>query len=625
MTRRAAALFAAAPPAAALLLAPLSAAAQTPEIPRLPAITRAPQVTYLDRNGAVIGVRGGRFAPPVDVAKLPKHIPAAFVAIEDRRFYEHDGVDARGIARAIVDGIGAGRPTQGASTITQQLARNLWLTQERTLERKATEIAYAVQLERAYSKNQILGLYLSRVYYGSGAYGLEAAAQRYFQKPAAKLTLKEAAMLAGVLKSPTGYNPITEREACEQRARLVLAAMVETGAITAAQRDKALAEKPRVYAQDPDEPAQYFIDWVDAEVRRMVPKLTRDLVVETTLDAGLETAAGQAARAVVAAHKAQGTDQAAIVAMDGQGRVRALVGGTDHSSAPYNRAVTARRQAGSAWKPFVYLTALEQGWTPDAEVVDEPVTIAGWSPDNYDAGSFLGPITLETALAKSINTVAARLADTVGRPNVAATAKRIGIASAVNTDPAMALGTSLVSPLEMTAAYAAFANGGNRVQPYGIERIRSGGQVIFQKRAPAPVPAIGNPALSDLNRMLRTTMTAGTGARAAVPGYDLAGKTGTTSDYKDAWFCGYTGGFASCVWMGRDDAKPMGRISGSTAPAQMWKRFMTVALKRVPREGIPVGPPAPEPVVEAPEAEAEAGAGVAPAAPAGAATEGPPI
>lgn len=608
MTRRAAALF-----AAALALAPLPAAAQAPELPRLPAITRQPQVTYLDRTGAVIGVRGGRFAPPVDVAKLPKHIPAAFVAIEDRRFYEHDGVDARGIARAIVDGIGAGRPTQGASTITQQLARNLWLTQERTIERKATEIAYAVQLERAYTKAQILGLYLSRVYFGSGAYGLEAAAQRYFQKPAARLTLKEAAMLAGVLKSPTGYNPITEREKCDERARLVLTAMVETGAITAAQRDKAAAEKPRVYAQDPDEPAQYFIDWVDAEVRRMVPKLTRDLTVETTLDAPMEAAAGQAARAVVAAHKAQAAEQAAIVAIDGQGRVRALVGGTDHSAAPYNRAVTARRQAGSAWKPFVYLTALEQGRTPDEMVVDEPVTLAGWSPDNYDVGTYLGPITLETALAKSINTVAARLADEVGRPNVAATAKRIGINSAVNTDPAMALGTSLVSPLEMTAAYTAFANGGNRVQPYGIERIRSGSQVIFRKRPAAPAAAIGNPALSDLNRMLRTTMRVGTGARAAVAGYDLAGKTGTTSDYKDAWFCGYTGGFASCVWMGRDDAKAMGRISGATAPAEMWKRFMSVALKRVPRQAIPAGPAAPEPVeAAAPTVEVEAEAPAAP-------------
>lgn len=571
------------------------AAPQAAELPRMPPIERAPQITYLDRNGAVIGVRGGRFAPPVDVARLPRHVPAAFVAIEDRRFYEHDGFDPRGIARAIVTGLSEGRATQGASTITQQLARNLFLTQERTLERKATELVYAIELERTYSKSQILGLYLSRVYFGAGAYGLEAAAQRYFNKPAAKLTIREAAMLAGILKSPTAYNPVDEPERSAERTKLVLAAMVETGAITAAQRDKAVAQKPRVYKTAANASSQYFVDWADAEVRRMVPKLTRDLIVETTLDQTLAAAAGDAAKATVSRYKAQAAEQAALVAIDGAGRVRTMIGGVDYRAAPYNRAVSARRQAGSAWKPFVYLTALEQGLTPATEVIDEPVTIASWSPSNYDAGAYLGPITLETALAKSVNTVAARLADEVGRPRVALTARRIGIASTVNTDPAMALGTTLVSPLEMTQAYAAFANGGGRVQAYGVERIRSGATVIYQKRTPTPVPAIGNPALSELNQMLRTVMISGTGGRARVAGYDLAGKTGTTSDYKDAWFCGYTGGFASCAWMGRDDAKPMGRISGATAPAEMWRSFMVTALKRVPVQAIPYGPPAPVP------------------------------
>ncbi|TAJ69649.1 MAG: PBP1A family penicillin-binding protein [Phenylobacterium sp.] len=578
------------------LVAALSMAApQAPDLPRMPAIERTPQVTYLDRNGAVIGVRGGRFAPPVDVARLPPYVPAAFVAIEDRRFYEHDGFDPRGIARAIVMGLSEGRATQGASTITQQLARNLFLSQERTLERKATELVYAIDLERSYSKKQILGLYLSRVYFGAGAYGLEAASQRYFNKPAAGLSIREAAILAGILKSPTGYNPIEQPERSAERTKLVLAAMVETGAITPAQREKALAQKPRIFKTAATAPSQYFVDWVDAEVRRMVPKLTRDLTVDTTLDQRMETAAGDAAKATVGRFRTQGADQAAIVAMDGSGRVRALVGGIDYPTAPYNRAVSARRQAGSAWKPFVYLTALEQGRTPDTPVIDEPVTINGWTPSNYEVGSYLGPITLETALAKSVNTVAARLADEVGRPQVALTARRIGISSPVNTDPAMALGTTLVSPLEMTQAYAAFSNSGNRVQAYGIERIRSGGTIIYQKRTPAPVPAIANPALGELNRMLRTVMVAGTGARANVAGYDLAGKTGTTSDYKDAWFCGYTGGFASCAWMGRDDAKPMGRISGATAPAEMWRGFMTTALKRAPTQAIPLGPPAPVP------------------------------
>jgi penicillin-binding protein 1A len=566
--------------------------AQAPELPRLPPIQREAQVTYLDRSGAVIGVRGGRFPPPIDIARLPKYAGAAVVSVEDRRFYEHTGFDPRGMASALVGALDGGR-MRGASTITQQTARLLFLNQDRTLERKAIELVYAVELERAYTKPQILGMYMSRAYYGAGAYGYEAAAQRYFNKPASRLTLMEAAMLAGILKSPTNYNPIDEYDACLERARLVLNIMVETGAITPAQRDKAAATKPKVWKTAATGPSQYFVDWVDGQVRQMVPKLTRDLTVETTLDQPMEQAAGAAARSVVAAHKAQATDQAAIVAMDGVGRVRAMVGGTDYAAAPYNRAVLAHRQAGSAWKPFVYLTALDQGRTPETPVTDEPVTINGWTPSNYETGVYLGPITLETALAKSVNTVAARLADEVGRPAVAATAHRVGIVSAVNTDPAMALGTTLVTPLEITAAYAAFANGGNRVAPYGIERIRSGGQVIYQKRPPSVAAAIANPQLSELNQMLRTVMASGTGTRAAVKGYDLAGKTGTTSDYKDAWFCGFTGGFASCAWMGRDDAKPMARVSGAGAPAEMWRSFMSAALKRTPVAAIPAGPPPP--------------------------------
>jgi penicillin-binding protein 1A len=270
-----------------------------------------------------------------------------------------------------------------------------------------------------------------------------------------------------------------------------------------------------------------------------------------------------------------------------------MVGGVDYARGPYNRAAEARRQAGSAWKPFVYLAALEAGRTPESPVIDEPVTINGWSPRNYEPG-FRGELTLEQALAHSVNTVAARLADEVGRSSVAAAAKRAGIVSAVNTDPAMALGTTAVTPLEMTQAYATFANGGERVAAYGLERIRtSGGQVLYQRKAAGRTQAIGNPALGELNQMLRSVMVSGTGVNARVPGYDLAGKTGTTSDYKDAWFCGYTGGFASCVWMGRDDAKPMARVPGSGAPSEAWRGFMQVALKRTPQRAIPAGPPPP--------------------------------
>ncbi len=565
---------------------------KVPELPALPPIQRDAQITYVDRTGAVLGVRGGRYAPPVDLARLPPYVPGAFVAIEDRRFYEHTGFDPMGIARAIVADVTDGK-RQGASTITQQLARNLYLSSDRTLERKANELLYAIQLERTYSKKQILGLYLSRVYFGSGAYGIEAASQRYFGKSAAKLSVREAAMLAGVMKSPTNYNPALEPERSAERTKLVLDAMAETGVITAKQKSKALAEKPKVYQTALNAPAQYFIDWLDGQTRARVGTPRQDLIVDTTLDLKLEASASDTAKAVVARYVKSG--QAAVVSVDGQGAIRALVGGTDYATQPFNRAVDAHRQAGSSWKPFVYLTALEAGRTPDTPVVDEPVTINGWTPSNYEPG-YLGPITLQQALAHSINTVAARLADEVGRPNVAATARRVGIVSTVNTDPAMALGTTLVTPLEMAQAYAAFGNGGNRVAVYGLERIRTaGGQVLYQRRPSPPVPAIANPPLSELNLMLRTVITQGTGTRAALPGYDVAGKTGTTSDYKDAWFAGYTGNLATVVWMGRDDAQPMGRITGGMAPAELWKGVMGVAVKRLPVSAIPPGPPAPLP------------------------------
>ncbi len=586
------------------LVVALSLGVSMPEMPSLPQIKRDPQITYLDRGGALIGVRGGRYAPPTDLARLPAYVPAAFVAIEDRRFYEHSGIDPMGVARALLNDIGQGRATQGASTITQQLARNLFLTNERTVERKATEAVYAVELEQTYSKQQILGLYLSRVYFGSGAYGIEAAAHRYYNKPAAKLTVREAASLAAIMKSPTNYDPADQPEASAARTRLVLDAMVETGAITPAQRTKALAQTPKVWKEAPAAAAQYFVDWVDGQTRRLLASPIRgDLVVETTLDMALETAAAQAAAATVARHDKQGVQQAAVVSVDAAGHVRALVGGVDYQHGPFDRAVDAHRQAGSAWKPFVYLAAMESGRTPDTMVVDEPVTISGWSPHNFEDG-FLGPITLQTALAQSINTVAARLADDVGRDKVAAAAHRAGIVSPINTDPAMALGTSLMTPLEMAQAYNSFSNGGNRVAAYGIERIKSSaGALIFQNRLPPPAPAIANPPLGELNQMLRQVVATGTGARAAIRGYDIAGKTGTTSDFKDAWFCGFTGGLTTVVWMGRDDNSSMRGITGGSAPAEAWHTYMAYAVKRISAQPIPLGPPAPvvTPPVPAPD------------------------
>ncbi len=581
----------------ALLLA-ASLLSQAPSIPKLPEIKRDPQITYVDRSGAVLGVRGGKFAPPADLDKLPAYVPAAFVAIEDRRFYEHSGFDALGIARAIVADISKGRAAQGASTLTQQLARNLFLTNDRNIERKGLELLYAIQLEQTYTKKQILALYLSRAYFGSGAYGIEAAAERYFNKPAANLSVREAAMLAGIMKSPTNYNPAEQPAKSAERTRLVLDAMVETGAILPSDRARALSQSPRVWKAAPTAPAQYFVDWLDGQTLKLTGPLRQDLVVETTLDLPAEQAAADAARDTVAHYAKQKVAQAAVVSVDGVGRIRAMVGGVDYATSPFNRAVDAHRQAGSAWKPFVYLTALEAGRTPDDLVVDEPITIANWTPHNFEDG-YLGQITLEHALAESINTVAARLADEVGRPQVANTAHRLGIASQINTDPAMALGTTLVTPLEMAQAYGAFGNGGARVAVYGVERIRATtGAVVWQHRAIPAATIVANPALGELDRMLRTVLVSGTGTRAAIPGYDLAGKTGTTSDYKDAWFCGFTGGLTTVVWMGRDDATPMRRITGGIAPAELWREYMRIALKRLPVQAIPPGapPPAPQPI-----------------------------
>lgn len=582
------------------LLAAASLLSGQLELPALPPIRREPQITYLDRTGAVLGTRGGRYGPPADLAKMPPYVPLAFVAIEDRRFFEHAGFDPVGMARALMADIGKGRTAQGASTITQQLARNLYLTSDQTLERKGQELLYAIQLERTYSKREILALYLSRAYFGQGAYGIEAAAERYFGKSAAHLTIKEAAMLASILKAPTDYNPADRPEASARRAELVLAAMEETGAITAAQRAAAAAQQPHVWKTSPTAAAQYFIDWVDSPARKQMGPLKGDVTVDTTLDAGLERSAGEATAAVVARYADRRVGQAAVVTLDGAGRVRAMVGGADYAQSPYNRAFLAHRQAGSAWKAFVYLAAMEAGRTPDTPVVDEPVTIAGWSPRNFEP-EFMGPITLETAFAHSVNTVAARLADDIGRPQVAAVARRLGIVSPINTDPAMALGTTLVTPLEMAGAYDAFANGGLRVNPFGIERIRSAsGAVLYQRRAPVLAQAIANPPLSEMDRMMGQVIATGTGVRAAIPPFALAGKTGTTSDFKDAWFCGFSGDLVTAVWMGRDDGSPMVRITGGSAPVDLWRAVMGPALRRWGARPIPPGPPVAAPDSAAP-------------------------
>jgi penicillin-binding protein 1A len=566
-------------------------ATDLPDVSKLNSVTRQPSISYLDRSGALIAVRGSQYAPPVDLDKLPDYVPKAFIAIEDRRFYYHPGFDPLGISRAMVKNVSCWCVAAGGSTITQQLARNLFLTLDQTPRRKAQELILAVWLEMKFSKKQILALYLNRVYFGAGAYGIEAAAQRYFNKPASRLTLGEAALLAGMMKGPSRYSPVSATERAARRATIVLDEMVRTRAITKDERAEAFRNPVRVSSVLANQRAQYFTDWVDAQVRSLVGEPTEDLIVETTLDLPIQAAAESAVRAGVSGARGQGVQQAALVAIDGEGRIRAYVGGADYSESQFDRATSARRQAGSAFKPFVYLAAMEAGRTPAVVVTDEPVSINGWQPRNY-SGKYLGPITLQTALAQSVNTVAARLADEVGTGNVAAVARRLGITSKIQLDPSMALGAVEVSPLEMAQAYAAFSNGGFLAKGYGIQRIRTAnGRVLYdrnlEKRPRKSV--IGSPSLQYMNQMMREVVISGTGKRARAPNYDIAGKTGTTSDYRDAWFVGYTGGFVTAVWTGKDDNKPMKGVTGGGAPATIWRSFMGQALPRLKAQAIPGG------------------------------------
>jgi penicillin-binding protein 1A len=567
-----------------------------PDTSTLYNVDRQPSITYLDRNGALIAVRGTQQAPPADLDALPDYVPAAFVAIEDRRFYMHPGFDPVGMARAMAANMRAGRVVQGGSTLTQQLAKNLFLTPDQNLKRKVQELMLAVWLEMKFSKKEILALYLNRVYFGAGAYGIESASQRYFDKSAKDLTVGEAALLAGLLKAPSRYSPVSEHERAAARATVVLNEMESAGVITPEQRAAAVLEPVRVSRTLATQHAQYFIDWLDKQIRGLVGEPTEDLVVETTLDLTLQTAAERSVRRILDRDASRGVEQAALVALDGDGRVRAMIGGASYADSQFNRAVDARRQAGSAFKPFVYLAAMEAGYTPETRVVDEPIQIGNWSPRNY-SGNFIGETTIANAVAQSTNTIAAGVADQIGRDNVARAAHRLGITTRIGLEPAMALGAVEVSPIEMAQAFDAFANGGQRATAYGISRIRTPrGRVIYQRsaREGRTLQVINNPPLYYMNQMLRGVVSGGTGRSAAIAGRDIAGKTGTTSDYKDAWFVGYTGGFVTAVWVGKDDATPMRGVTGGAAPAAIWKSFMEAALPRLNVMRIPDGPAMPE-------------------------------
>jgi penicillin-binding protein 1A len=563
-------------------------ALKLPPIDQLAVPKRPPNIAILAGNGQLIANRGETGGSAVSIRDVPKHLPQAFIAIEDRRFHSHFGIDPLGLARAMVRNATSGRLAEGGSTLTQQLAKNIFLTQERTASRKVQEAILAIWLERTYSKDQILELYMNRVYFGSGAYGVEAAAQRYFGKSARQVTLAEAATLAGLVQAPSRLAPNRNPQGAADRAAQVLAAMSREGYVSAADLKLALAAPAQARRQPGAGSANYVADWVMDMLDDFIGTVDQDIVVTTTIDPAVQALAE---RALIHDLDTKGgrlnVTQGALVAMAPDGAVRALVGGRNYAESQFNRAIAGKRQPGSAFKPFVYLTALEKGLTPDSVIRDAPINIKGWQPENYTR-EYFGDVTLSKALALSLNTPVVRLVQDVGPRAVVRTAQRLGVSSALQANPALALGTSEVSPLELTSAYAPFANGGTGVVPHVIAQVKTNGGKLVYARQPIDLGrVVTTEHVAMMNAMLRETLLAGTARRAELPGWPAAGKTGTTQDHKDAWFVGFTAHLVTTVWVGNDDGDPMKKVTGSGLPAEIWNRFMREAHKSVPVSALP--------------------------------------
>ena len=548
--------------------------AHLPPIQSLEIPKRPPTIQIVGLGGGVIATRGDMPGAAVPLRELPPYLPQAFIAIEDRRFYHHYGIDPIGVARAFYANVLRLGVAQGGSTITQQLAKNLFLTQERTIERKIQEIVLALWLERKYTKTQILEVYLNRMYFGAGAYGVEQASRRYFNKSARQVTLAEAATLAGLVKSPSRLAPTRNPDGAGRRARIVLDVMVDAKFISQATATAALNQPVSVVTQSASS-ANYVADWIMDALNDRVGRIEENLVVETSIDPELQRAA-EAALTDELAQKGPkyGVGQGAIVTMTRDGAVRALVGGRNYNESQFNRAVSAKRQPGSAFKPFVYLTALERGLTPDSVREDRPISLRGWKPENYKH-EYHGRVTLTQALARSMNTVAVRLTLEVGPKAVVQTAHRLGIASEIKPNASIALGTSEVSLMELVGAYAVFANGGLAVSPHVIERVSTAsGKLRYVRSQQSMGRVVGARPAAMMNAMMQETLRSGTATRAKVPGWPAAGKTGTSQDFRDAWFIGYTTQLVTGVWFGNDDGSPTHKMTGGGLPVEVWNRVM---------------------------------------------------
>ncbi len=560
-------------------------ASDTWAVPERPA-----NIRIVAADGQLISNRGKMGGEAVSFRELPQYVPAAVISIEDKRFMSHPGVDPIGILAALVDNITEGRIARGGSTLTQQLAKNLFLTPDQNIGRKIQEALLSIWLEQNYSKDQILELYLNRVYFGAGAYGIEAASQTYFAKSARNLSLGEAAILAGLLQAPSRLSPDRHPEAAAARARVVLNEMADEGYISEAEA-AAAAIDPNKRIRTRVAGAEYYVaDWVETLMDAYIGSVDEDVIVYTTIDWDLQKQGEFFVREMV---RENGPDhnfsQGALVAMEPDGAVRAIVGGTDYAKSQYNRAVTARRQPGSSFKPFVYLSALEHGLTPDSIVEDAPFEYKGWKPQNY-SNKYVGRVTLRDALANSLNTVAGRLAIEMGPESVVNTAMRLGISSPLQAVPSIALGSQEVSLLELTAAFAPFANGGNGVIAHVITRIETAdGQQLYQNIPAGPGRVIAPENVAMMNDMLSYAVEVGTAKKAHVGNWPIAGKTGTTQDNRDAVFVGFSARMVTGVWLGNDDDSPMKGVGGGGFPVAIWSEFMEKAHQGLAVAALPGG------------------------------------
>jgi penicillin-binding protein 1A len=583
-----------------VLLTAMYLVALARDLPDTSSLAIAPagaSMTFLDRHGRVIARRGDSSGTTISADSLPEHLVDAVLAVEDRRFYHHFGIDLIGTTRAALANLRAGRVVQGGSTITQQLAKNLFLTPDRTMRRKMQEMMLAFWLETRFTKDEILALYLNRVYFGAGAWGAENAARRYFGRGPHELDIGEAALLAGLLKAPSRYSPANDTTRAAVRATVVLDLMLATGRITEEERLIAASAPIRVSRGSSSPGAGWFADFAASEARTLLalhaPSWEGDVVVRTTLDVDAQRAAdGALTRGLADPEIARGAANGAIIALDATGGVAAMSGGTDYARSPFNRATAARRQPGSAFKPFIYASAFEAGWSPADRMIDEPVSYGSWSPANWE-NRYEGEMTLERAFARSSNSIAVQLAEATGRAYTLRLARRLGIESPMENTHSLSLGAYEVTPLELARAYVPFMNGGRAAETHAVTRLETPSGDTLWERATSPGPVVlAERVVREMDQLFAATISYGTGRSAAVPGREVRGKTGTSNAFRDAWFAGWADGMVAVVWTGNDTNAPTDAGSGGTGPARIFASLIANAPVIAAPDGMPRAPAA---------------------------------